>query len=168
MNIWNKVFLAFILVLVVVSCSISNMTREEKRALELKTAQMVNDSLTNRTFKVDITYVNPTRMPARNLEYGYYIHVFKDSIDAYIPFFGVAYRAEYGTSDDGLKYKGPISKYDVLRLKKDMQQVNILVKKHFDEILYQIDMFENGKATIFVRSLNREGIHFNGEMSINN
>ena len=85
MHIWNKMFLAFLFVIVMVSCSVTNMTREEKRALELKTAQMVNDSIANRTFKIDITYVNPNRMPARNLEYGYYIHVFKDSIDAYIP-----------------------------------------------------------------------------------
>lgn len=168
MHIRNKMFLAFLFVIVMVSCSTTNMTREEKRALELKTAQMVNDSIANRTFKIDVTYVNPNRMPARNLEYGYYIHVFKDSIDAYIPFFGVAYRAEYGTADEGLKYKGPISKYEVLRVKKDMQQVNVLVKKQFDEILYQIDLFENGKATIFVRSFNREGIHYNGEMNINN
>ena len=165
---WNKILLGTIFVMLIMSCSTSQMSREEKRALQMKIAQMVDDSLANCSFKIDVNYMNPNRMPARNLEYGYYIRVNKDSIDAYIPFFGVAYRAEYGTNDGGLTYKGPMASYEVLQGKKDMRQVNIIVKKNFDEILYQIDVFTNGRATIFVRSLNRESIHYNGEMTINN
>ncbi len=134
----------------------------------MKIAQMVDDSLTNRSFKIDMNYMIPNSMPSRNLEYGYYIRVNNDSIDAYIPFFGVAYRAEYGTDDGGLSYKGPMASYQVSQVRKDLRQVNIIVKKHFDEILYQIDVFTNGRASIFVRSLNREGIQYNGEMTINN
>ena len=134
----------------------------------MKIAQMVDDSLTNRSFKIDMNYMIPNSMPSRNLEYGYYIRVNNDSIDAYIPFFGVAYRAEYGTDDGGLSYKGPMASYQVSQVRKDLRQVNIIVKKHFDEILYQIDIFTNGRASIFVRSLNREGIQYNGEMTINN
>jgi hypothetical protein len=144
------------------------MSREEKRALQMKIAQMVDDSLANRSFKIDMNYMIPNGMPSRNLEYGYYIRVNNDSIDAYIPFFGVAYRAEYGTDDGGLSYKGPMASYQVSQVRKDLRQVNIIVKKHFDEILYQIDVFTNGRASIFVRSLNREGIQYNGEMTINN
>lgn len=134
----------------------------------MKIAQMVDDSLTNRSFKIDMNYMILNSMPSRNLEYGYYIRVNNDSIDAYIPFFGVAYRAEYGTDDGGLSYKGPMASYQVSQVRKDLRQVNIIVKKHFDEILYQIDIFTNGRASIFVRSLNREGIQYNGEMTINN
>lgn len=134
----------------------------------MKIAQMVDDSLTNRSFKIDMNYMIPNSMPSRNLEYGYYIRVNNDSIDAYIPFFGVAYRAEYGTDDGGLSYKGPMASYQVSQVRKDLRQVNIIVKKHFDEILYQIDVFTNGRASIFVRSFNREGIQYNGEMTINN
>ena len=57
--------------------------------------------------------------------------------------------------------------YDVKRIKKDLIQVKALVKRPFDEILYQFDIFENGRASIFVRSLNREGINYNGEMTLN-
>lgn len=134
----------------------------------MKIAQMVDDSLENRSFKIDMNYMIPNSMPSRNLEYGYYIRVNNDSIDAYIPFFGVAYRAEYGTDDGGLSYKGPMASYQVSQVRKDLRQVNIIVKKHFDEILYQIDVFTNGRVSIFVRSLNREGIQYNGEMTINN
>lgn len=167
MRIWNKILLVFTFVAFAVCCSTTKMTREEEQALRMKTAQMVKDSLTNQSFKIDVNYVIPNRMPARHLEYGYYIRVYKDSIDAYIPFFGEAYRVEYGTADEGLKFKGLISGYEVKRIKKDMYQVNALVKKSFDEILYQMDIFENGRATIFVRSLNREGIHFSGDMILN-
>ncbi|MBQ2214876.1 MAG: DUF4251 domain-containing protein, partial [Prevotella sp.] len=117
----------------------------------MKIAQMVDDSLANRSFKIDMNYMIPNSMPSRNLEYGYYIRVNNDSIDAYIPFFGVAYRAEYGTDDGGLSYKGPMASYQVSQVRKDLRQVNIIVKKHFDEILYQIDVFTNGRASIFVR-----------------
>lgn len=154
--------------MLIMSCSTSQMSREEKRALQMKIAQMVDDSLANRSFKIDMNYMIPNSMPSRNLEYGYYIRVNNDSIDAYIPFFGVAYRAEYGTDDGGLSYKGPMASYQVSQVRKDLRQVNIIVKKHFDEILYQIDVFTNGRASIFVRSLNREGIQYNGEMTINN
>ena len=58
------------------------MSREEKRALQMKIAQMVDDSLANRSFKIDMNYMIPNSMPSRNLEYGYYIRVNNDSIDA--------------------------------------------------------------------------------------
>ena len=158
MRILNKILIAFAFCIAVVCCSTTKMTREEKRALQIRTAQMVEDSLANGTFRIDVNYMIPNRMNARNL-YG-------DSIDAYIPFFGEAYRVEYG-NDEGLKYKGALAGYDVKRIKKDLIQVKALVKKPFDEILYQFDIFENGRASIFVRSLNREGINYNGEMTLN-
>lgn len=166
MRILNKILIVFAFCIAVVCCSTTKMTRVEKRALQIRTAQMVEDSLANGTFRIDVNYMIPNRMNARNLEYGYYIRVYGDSIDAYIPFFGEAYRVEYG-NDEGLKYKGALAGYDVKRIKKDLIQVKALVKKPFDEILYQFDIFENGRASIFVRSLNREGINYNGEMTLN-
>ena len=158
-------FMAFFSCLV--SCSVSKMTREEKALRRQIIAQKVRDSLDNRTFKIDLNYVIPRRMRARSLEYGYSIQVKGDSVDAYIPFFGEAYRAEIGTQDEGLKFKGPMSGYEVVPVKKDLYRVNILARKPLDEILYQIEVFENGVATLYVRSLNREDIRFNGEMVIN-
>ncbi|MBQ6062735.1 MAG: DUF4251 domain-containing protein [Prevotella sp.] len=158
-------FLAMVFCLL--ACSVSKMTSEEKRMKRMMIAQKVKDSLDNRTFKIDLNYVIPRRMRAHSLEYGYSIQVKGDSVDAYIPFFGEAYRAEYGIQDEGLKYKGPMSGYEVLPVKKDLYRVNILAKKPLDEILYQIEVFENGVATLYVRSLNREDIRFNGEMVIN-
>ena len=167
MRIGKRIIFVVTLVALIISCSTSKMSREERLALQAKTEQMVEDSIENCTFTIDVNYVIPNRMPARHLEYGYYIRVNKDSIDAYIPFFGVAYRAEYGTNDQGIKYNGPISGYGITRISKDVQQVNILAKKPLDEILYQIDIYKNGRATVFVRSMNRESIRFNGEMILN-
>lgn len=158
-------FMAFISCLI--SCSVSKLTSEEKALQRQMIAQKVKDSLDNRTFKIDLNYVIPRRMRAHSLEYGYSIQVKGDSLDAYIPFFGEAYRAEIGTQDEGLKFRGSMSGYEVLLVKKDLYRVNILAKKPLDEILYQIEVYENGVATLFVRSLNREDIRFNGEMVIN-
>ena len=131
------------------------------------TAQKIKDSLDNRTFKIDLNYVIPQRMRAHSLEYGYSIEVKGDSVDAFIPFFGEAYLVGIGTQDEGLKFKGLMSGYEVLPVKKNLYRVNILARKPLDEILYQIEVFENGVATLYVRSLNREDIRFNGEMVIN-
>lgn len=162
---FGGVFLAMAFCLL--ACSGSKMTWEEKSMQRMKVAQMVKDSLENRTFRVNLNYVIPRRMRAHHLEYGYSIQVKGDSVDAYIPFFGEAYRADIGTQDEGLKFKGPMSGYEVLPIKKGLYRVNILAKKPLDEILYQVEVFDNGVATLYVRSLNREDIHFNGEMVIN-
>lgn len=161
-------FLVFMaMISCMIACSLSKMTSEEKRLQRKMIAQKVKDSLENRTFRIDLNYVIPRRMRAHSLEYGYSIQVKGDSVDAYIPFFGEAYRVDYGTRDEGLKFNGPMSGYEVLPVKKDLYRVNILAKKPLDEILYQIEVFENGAATLYVRSLNREDIRFNGEMVIN-
>ena len=159
------VFMAMISCLI--ACSVSKMTSEEKRLQRKIIAQKVKDSLENRTFRIDLNYVIPRRMRAHSLEYGYSIQVKGDSVDAYIPFFGEAYRADYGTRDEGLKFNGLMSGYEVLPVKKNLYRVNIHAKKPLDEILYQIEVFDNGVATLYVRSLNREDIRFNGEMVIN-
>lgn len=161
-------FLAFMTVVsFLLDCSVSRMTKEEKQQHRMMIAQKVKDSLENRTFSIDLNYVIPRRMRSHTLDYGYSIQVKGDSVDAYIPFFGEAYRAELGSQDQGLKYKGPMAGYEVQKMKDDLYRVNILVKKPLDEILYQIEVFDNGIATLYVRSLNREDIRFNGEMVIN-
>lgn len=73
MRILNKILIVFAFCIAVVCCSTTKMTREEKRALQIRTAQMVEDSLANGTFRIDVNYMIPNRMNARNLEYGYYI-----------------------------------------------------------------------------------------------
>lgn len=167
MRIRGRAIFVVTWILLVVCCSTSRISREERLAKQAKVEQMVDDSIGNRSFTIDINYVVPNRMPARHLEYGYYIRLYNDSVDAYIPFFGVAYRAEYGTNDEGIKYKGPISGFSINRINKDIQQVNIIAKKPLDEILYQIDIYKSGSATVFVRSMNRESIRFSGEMVLN-
>ena len=135
------------------SCATSGMTREEKAAERACVAQAVEDSVMNMTFTVEVNYVNPQRMPSRMLNYGYSVKVDGDYLDSYLPFFGRVYRAEFG-EQTGLHFK------------RDCYAVELVVRRRLEILIYRFDVFSNGKVSLMVTSDNRDSMLFSGELAL--
>ncbi|MCR5131621.1 MAG: DUF4251 domain-containing protein [Prevotella sp.] len=165
--IWNGAAAILLLMLVAgfTSCATSNMTREEKAAMELRMAQAVEDSLAHRTFTVDVNFVTPQRMPSRSLTYGYGVKVKGDTIDSYLPFFGRVYRADFG-DQTGLNYVDRIVSYQGVKVKKDRYEVELIVRRRLETLIYRFDIFSNGRVSLMVRSDNRDTMSFSGELLV--
>jgi hypothetical protein len=97
------------------------------------------------------------------LTYGYDLIIKKNSLEAYLPFYGRAYSATIGSSDDaGIQFKTSDFDYTVKEGKKGGWDVTIKPKnvKDVNQILLSIS--KAGYTTVYVNSNNRAMISFYG------
>ena len=54
-----------------------------------------------------------------------------------------------------------------MKAKKDMTRVIIETQNDEDQYIYQIEVFDNGSASVYVNSRERESINYTGRMRFN-
>lgn len=145
----------------------TTVQRLERQQKEKTTGEQVDDSIRQRTFTVDFTYVTPQRMTAHVLTTDYWIRISGDSIDSQLPYFGVAYRADLGQTESPLSFKGHISSYEIVERKSNRRTLRVRTARGIDQLDYYLTIGNTGNASLNVLSTDRESIGFNGEMVIN-
>jgi len=135
----------------------------------IKTATETIGEVTRKVESKDVTvtvhYANPLRMKQVVLTSEYDLRIKNDSAFAYLPYFGVAYSAPYGSSEGGIKFAEPMTDYAIASNKKS-NGWDIHFKIRSKEDVYEIFMniFNNGSALFSVTSQKRDMISFNGEV----
>lgn len=148
-----------------ISCTVSRLTPAEKEARQQQVAQMVADSLEGAHFKVVFDYVIPTRMQPRHLTTPYEVRVKGDTLNSYLPYFGVVYQVPYG-GGEGLIFDAHIDGYQCHKVKRDMYRVEIYMNRREDSYVYTFDIFDNGHADLKVSCRNRDFISYRGQMDV--
>jgi hypothetical protein len=134
-----------------------------------KTATETIGEVTRKIESKDVTvtvhYANPLRMKQVILTSEYDLRIKNDSAFAYLPYFGVAYSAPYGSSEGGIKFAEPMTDYAIASNKKS-NGWDIHFKIRSKEDVYEIFMniFNNGSALFSVTSQKRDMISFSGEI----
>ncbi len=95
----------------------------------------------------------------------YQLVVTKDSIEAFLPYYGRAYSASMNPDDAGIKFKSKKFSYKTDKKKKGGWQISMDFKDTKDRQSMTLNVSENGYATLNVNSNNRQPITFNGYMS---
>lgn len=95
----------------------------------------------------------------------YQLIVTKDSVEAYLPYYGRAYTATMNPDDSGIKFKSKNFKYKAEKKKKGSWMISINPKDTKDTQSMTLNVTENGYATLNVNSNNRQPISFNGYLS---
>ncbi len=152
------------MMLVVVGCGTAR-TAEERATADLLTAQSVSDSIARRSFTIEIDYVSPNRLPSHPLTSQYWLRLKGDTLESFLPYFGVAYRARLGEEGwSPLDFTGPVESFAVSPMKRDGQRIRMVTRRQTDRLTYQLELFSNGRATLYVTSDDRESISFTGNM----
>lgn len=167
--ITNK-HIAFAIVVVLsaaaTACSSSRLTTEEKAQIETRRANYVINSINSRRFTIEVDRVTPYRGISRSLSYGYEIAVKGDTLVSYLPYFGQAYSLPYG-GGKGLNFQSTIT---ALRQnhnnKKMLTTLHLFTTNEEDTYQYIVEIFDNGRSHIEVRSRLREAISFDGYMKL--
>lgn len=145
-----------ILLLSLVCCSLSTTSFAQKNKDKITTG-LLNDRF---IFKAQTA--NPARGGLINLTPEYDLRISKDTIAAYLPYYGRAY-APIDPNEDGIHFTSTSFKYKIKERKKgkgweiemepldvkEIQQMNLLVSP-------------DGYAMLQVTSVNRQIISFNG------
>ena len=126
---------------------------------------MVADSLESAHFRVVFDYVIPTRMQPRHLTTPYEVRVKGDTLNSYLPYFGVVYQVPYG-GGEGLIFDAHIDGYQCHKVKRDMYRVEIYMNRREDSYVYTFDIFDNGHADLKVSCRNRDFISYRGQMDM--
>jgi hypothetical protein len=144
------------------STSASGLSRQERKAM---VAAAVQRNLSNLHFKINVNTMYPQRGVPKHLDYGYEVKVQGDSLYSYLPYFGRAYNIPYG-GGKGLNFSERIAEKQVTHPKAGLTSVVLFVQNNEDQYLYTIEVFDNGKASVYVRSREREAISYSGAMVI--
>lgn len=160
-----KKLLALIAVAVGLASCVSTQKAEERaharRVLQLR----VVNAVSKRPIKVNVDYMTPYRMPAQYLTTNYSLTIFNDSVDSYLPYFGVAYQSNFG---DGMRspliFTSKVSNLTIVKSKKNAFHITFSVKKGNELFDYDLLIFDNGKTQIQVQDSARESIMFSGNL----
>lgn len=140
------------------------LSRKERR--ELKQEQKreeIKNLLDNRTFVFVPTHAMPLGGGSIYLNHSFDAEVKGDTLMSYLPFYGVAYRVEYGARNSAFDFTQPIEEFD---LEKDNNgyRINLDVKNKMDYLSYSFQISELGSATLNITSTNRQAISFYGRI----
>jgi len=144
--------------------------KNDKRAAKTAAIAALVDS---RNFLFDATYVSPQRGGGHALGSPYDVTVTPDTISAYLPYFGEAHLADYGSTDGGIKVKWTKFDYKVTVNKKGNKEILITPKNISAGDPKAVQSFRffissDGYATLQIINLNRDPISFNGTIEPRN
>ena len=142
------------------------LTRKEKKAkIEAEKKEKVKQLISDKTWRFNADRMLPSNGPSKTLVTDYRVDLLSDKIESYLPFFGRAYKAEYGSTNSPLDFKGEIDSYNIQDWKKGGWIVNFNVKNKSDFMQFTFTIASSGSATLSVNSTDRAHISYQGEIT---
>lgn len=132
-----------------------------------ETAEPVKALIERGEYTVDVVRALPMSGRAVNLTSPYSLTVKGDSVYSHLPYFGRAYSAPYG-GGDGLSFQKPIVNKQVSFDEKGKATIRFESRSDDDRYAFQIQIFSNGSATLFVQPTNKQSITYHGDLRIEN
>lgn len=157
------VLLASVLML---SCA-TGQTASEKKAAARQLQSQIEDSINRRTIKVTVNYANPLRMPPRHLTADYSIALRGDTVTSWLPYFGVAHRADISNdSASPLIFKEKAYDVKVVKGRRGAYDITFATRHRSEMLEYRLSVFPNGNAMLNVTSSDRDAISFDGDVDV--
>lgn len=123
----------------------------------------ISKAVAEKNFKINVNTAFPQGARMVSLSSPYSLEIKGDSVYSYLPFFGRAYRVPYSGSV-GLNFDGVLTDYNVTRGKKNETIVKFNVISPEDRHDYMVEIWDNGNSSVYVNSVNRQSISFEGRM----
>lgn len=154
-------FSLFLLLLTYWGCG-SSQTVAEKEKLAMEVREGVEQSF----FRFEAKYAYPTGYQPVYLSPYYDVTVSPDTVKAYLPYYGRAYRAPMDPREGGFQFTSTDFTYRYAPGKKRgswMAKVTILDLDR--PVTFTFDIWENGTSRLMVNDFNRQSISFQGDLS---
>ncbi|HVW95005.1 MAG TPA: DUF4251 domain-containing protein [Mucilaginibacter sp.] len=140
--------------------------RAQSQKPDAKT-EKVKALLDERNFIFEATYVIPQTGISKSLTYGYDMTVSKDTVTAYLPYYGRVTLPPVDPTDGGVKFTTISFDYKTIPKKKGYEILitpkDIMEQSGSKDVRYvRINVSLNGYATLQVISNNRDPISYNG------
>jgi hypothetical protein len=157
-NLLLLMLTASMIVASLVSCG-STKTAEEKG----QKAMQIMEKVKSGDFTFTAQSVNPMRFSPVHLTSTYDLKISKDTVTAYLPYFGRAYVAPMNPNEGGIKFTSTKFEYKVLSGKrKGNWTVKIITHDTDRSFSLYLNIWDNGSAQLIVNDPNRQSISFDG------
>jgi hypothetical protein len=125
-------------------------------------ASAIQQAIETKNFIFKAESVAPQRGRTRQLTPGYDVLLRPYTIISFLPYFGRAYTAPINPADGGIKFTSTRFEYTVSPKKESRWEITIRPKDISDVRELNLTVFDNGRASLRVNSINRTAISFNG------
>lgn len=137
------------------SCTVSKIAAQER-------VTQIAQKVDNQQYTVEANMVYPSRGSAINIMGSYTLKVSKDSVEAYLPFYGRAYTAPISSDESGIKFTSTNFKYSKRPIKKNGWEITIEPQDVRNSYQLYLTISSSGSCSLRVSSTNRESISFSG------
>lgn len=134
--------------------------RDEKQAQQ---KEEIKNLLQQKTFVFKPTHAMPLGGGSIFLSHSFEAEIKNDTLNSYLPFYGVAYRADYGSTRSAFDFIQPVEDYSFEEVKSGYR-VTFDVKNKMDYLTFQFQISEIGYTTLSVISTNRQAISYYGHI----
>lgn len=155
-------------VLVILAFSVFGLT--SCKSFSSLSKQEIAANIENKIDSANYTFSPQTALPmggrSVNLTLSYYsLKVSKDTVKAYLPYFGRAYIAPANLSDGGIKFVSTNFTYNVLEKKKGGEwDISIITNDTQPKVELRLSVSDTGYSTLYVLDNNRQPISFYGKI----
>jgi len=151
--------------LVIMSMSCGG-TKNKDSAKELRDFVQLRELVNSREFEIENDWAVPLRLTTINLIGNSNFIRFKgDSVEVFLPYFGVRQSGGGYGSSGGIEYEGPAKD---LEIEEDMAKNNILIKfegrQGSEHLQFIITLFTKGNVSTSVNSSERDPISYWGNV----
>ncbi|WP_321373504.1 DUF4251 domain-containing protein [uncultured Draconibacterium sp.] len=154
-----------ILAIVVTNAQDEKLSRKERKAQrEAKLTEQTKQIIEANAWQFDATRMLPSSGKSRNLTTAYSVVLKDNEVDSYLPYFGRAYAAEYGSSDSPMTFKSPVENLSVEDGKKGGYIIKFSAKNKNDRVDYTFNVSSTGSTSLSVNSTNRQHISYHGDL----
>lgn len=141
----------------------ANAQQTAKQIKAQEKAASIKHKIDNQKYIFIAQYAQPLRGTQKYLTSEYDLHVKKDSVIAYLPYFGRAYMdVPYNSTDEGIKFTSTKFDYKIVEKKKGGWSITIVLHDVRRTQKLLLDVFANGSATLQATSNSRDAISFQG------
>ena len=155
-----------LLVVLAAGCGALRQSAVERRAEEARVAALVQQQLDARQYEIAIEHMYPARGGSRYVGgESYSLTVDGDKINSHLPYVGVAYSVPYG-GGKVLNFEDEIDEYREEPAASDRRVFVFSTDNDEDIVVFQLTVFDNGRADLLVRCRNREQISYNGQLAL--
>jgi Domain of unknown function (DUF4251) len=158
----KKLLSALIAILVVITFSSKPVSAQETE--KKQEAQVIKSLIEAQHYSFVAQRVVPLSMPGKQLTSDYEMKVSKDTVEAYLPFYGKTNSIPGSIADNGINFKATDFKYTLQEKKKGGWNIKITLKDAGDTKQLSLVVSASGYATLQVTSANREFISFDGSI----
>ncbi len=159
----KKILVLLLSFIVTTGISSGKETRRElRKAREKERMEEVLQMVRNK----ELRFVASTAHPMGgiiHLTSLYTLDIVNDSISAWLPFYGVAYSADYGGGEGGIKFN-EIARFIDFKEGKKGPEISMEVKTPREFYRLHLSITRSGSASLIVSGSNKQSINFMGNV----